>query len=87
MLRRDVVEAAAAGTFRVFAVGHVDQGIEILTGVPAGEADADGAWPEGSVNHRVRKRLRAFADCRQTFSAVAVTTVAGGDSGGGAPGS
>jgi predicted ATP-dependent protease len=78
MLRRDVVEAAAAGSFRVFAVEHVDQGIEILTGVPAGFLDADGVWPEGTVNRLVRERLQAFAESRQIFSAVAVATDAGG---------
>lgn len=78
MLRRDVVEAAAAGTFRVFAVEHVDHGIEILTGVPAGEPDADGAWPEGTVNRLVRDRLQAFAESRQIFSAVAVAADGGG---------
>jgi predicted ATP-dependent protease len=69
MLRRDVVDAAAAGTFRVYAVAHVDQGIELLTGVPAGERDAaSGAFPEGSVNRRVVDRLRAFAERRRSFA-------------------
>ncbi|MBY0278303.1 AAA family ATPase [Candidatus Binatia bacterium] len=70
MLRRDVVDAAAAGRFRVLAVEHVDQGIELLTGVPAGEAGFDGVYPEGSVNRRVLDRLQAFAACRQSFAAV-----------------
>lgn len=75
MLRRDVVEAAGAGLFRVYAVEHVDQGIEILTGVPAGEPGADRTWPEGSVNYLVAERLRAFAGSRQTFAAVALSSV------------
>jgi lon-related putative ATP-dependent protease len=61
MLRRDVIEAVKAGRFRVFAVETVDDGIGILTGIPAGEADADGAYPVGSVNARIVARLASFA--------------------------
>ncbi len=57
MLRRPVVEAVAAGTFHVWAVEHIDQGIEILTGVPAGEPDDEGGWAPDSINDRVRRRL------------------------------
>lgn len=69
MLRRDVVEAVRQGRFHVFAVATIDEGIEILTGVPAGERDASGKFPEGSVNHRVEQRLIALAE-RQMELAV-----------------
>jgi predicted ATP-dependent protease len=62
MLRRDVVEAAAAGKFHVYPIDNVDQGIEILTGVPAGERDATGHFPAGTINYRVERRLVEFAD-------------------------
>jgi lon-related putative ATP-dependent protease len=68
MLRRDVVEAVAASQFHVYAVTHVDQGIEILTGLPAGEPDERGAYPEDSINGQVKAHLRALATARQTFS-------------------
>lgn len=61
MLRRDVIEAVKARRFRIFAVETVDEGIEVLTGVPAGEADADGGYPVGSVNGRIVARLAVFA--------------------------
>ncbi|WP_316975831.1 Lon protease family protein [Shumkonia mesophila] len=61
MLRRDVVEAVAAKSFRIYAVETVDQGIEILTGVPAGEADAKGGFPIGSVNRAVVRGLERLA--------------------------
>ena len=61
MLRKDVVEAAAAGRFRVHPVTTIDEGIELLTGVPAGERDAEGRFPDGSVNARVEARLLVFA--------------------------
>ncbi len=61
MLRQDVVNACAAGKFTVIPVETIDQGIEILTGMPAGLADVTGQYPEGTVNQRVTVRLAAFA--------------------------
>ena len=61
MLRTDVVAACEAGRFHVFAVETIDQGLELLTGQPAGERGPDGRFPEGSVNGRVEARLLAFA--------------------------
>jgi lon-related putative ATP-dependent protease len=71
MLRHDVVEAVAAGQFHVFPVEMIDQGIEVLTGVPAGERDEHGAFPEGSVNQRVEARLVELAERRQAFGTPA----------------
>ena len=68
MLRSDIVEAVKDDKFRIFAVETIDQGIEILTGVPAGEADASGAWPEGSINALVQAQLDAFADHARRFA-------------------
>jgi lon-related putative ATP-dependent protease len=62
MLRHDVVDAVAAGKFHVYPVETIDQGIEILTGVPAGQRDAVGQFPGGTINHRVERRLSEFAD-------------------------
>ncbi|MGE0117514.1 MAG: Lon protease family protein [Dongiaceae bacterium] len=67
MLRRDVVEAAEAGRFHVYAVRTIDEGIELLTGVPAGQRDGAGKFPDGSVNRRVEDRLIALADQRRRF--------------------
>lgn len=67
MLRPDVVQAVAEGRFRVLPVARIDEGITLLTGVPAGARGADGTWPEGSVNARVEARLSAFALARQRF--------------------
>ena len=49
-------------------VDTIDQGIEILTGVPAGERDEDGRYAEGTINHMVEDRLAEFADKRRAFS-------------------
>jgi len=71
MLRHDVVEAAAAGRFRVHPVRTIDEGIELLTGVAAGARDASGRFPEGTVNRRVEDRLIALAEQRRRFGAAA----------------
>jgi lon-related putative ATP-dependent protease len=67
MLRQDVVEAVEAGRFHVYPVETVDQGIEILTGLPAGEPDEQGDYPEGSINYQVKARLAELAEKRQKF--------------------
>ncbi|MBZ5635590.1 MAG: AAA family ATPase [Acidobacteriia bacterium] len=64
MLRQDVVDAVRAGIFQVYAIDTIDQGIEILTGVSAGERDAEGKFPEGSINRKVEARLIEFAEKR-----------------------
>jgi hypothetical protein len=51
MLRDDVVAAAAEGRFRIFPIETVDEGLNLLTGLPAGEPDAEGNYPIGSLNH------------------------------------
>ncbi len=72
MLRKDVVEAVAAGKFKIFAVETIDQGIEILTGIPAGERDKEGNFPEGTVNQRVEARLIMLAEKRKTYTAPGI---------------
>jgi ATP-dependent Lon protease len=67
MLRKDVVEAVAQGKFRVYAVQSVDEGIEILTGKEAGSKDADGIYPEGSINFMVDRKLRELAEGLKQF--------------------
>ncbi len=63
MLKEEVVTAAQAGMFHVYAVESVDQGISILTGVEAGARAADGQYPPGSVHAKVDARLRALHKC------------------------
>jgi len=58
MLRKDVVGAVEEGKFHIYPVKSIDQGIEILTGMEAGEKVEDGRFMEGTVNDRVDKKLR-----------------------------
>ena len=60
MLHRDVVEAVDAGQFHIYPVTSIEEGIELLTGVPAGIPDEEGAYPEDSVFGQVTARLEAI---------------------------
>ncbi len=67
MLSQKVVDAANKGRFHIYAVNTIDQGIELLTGVPAGQRDADGSFPEGSINAKVEDRIKGFAEARSRY--------------------
>jgi len=72
MLREDVVDAVTAQQFHVWAVQTIDEGMEILTGMPVGARSAAGCFPVGTLNERVDRRLREFAECLRAFQAVGV---------------
>ncbi len=61
MLKQEILDAVDAGTFAIYAVKHIDEGIEVLTGVPAGQANSRGNYPKDSVNGKVIKRLKKYA--------------------------
>jgi predicted ATP-dependent protease len=67
MLRKDVVEACTRREFSVYAVKNIEEGVSLLTGVPAGARGSDGGYPAGSVNRLVEDRLRSFATIRRSF--------------------
>ncbi|MGE5603926.1 MAG: Lon protease family protein [Nitrososphaerales archaeon] len=67
MLRDEVVQAVAEGKFHLWPVRTVDEGIEILTGVPAGERGEDGCYPDDSMNGRVDRKLYELAQRLQRF--------------------
>ncbi|MEN8175508.1 MAG: Lon-insertion domain-containing protein, partial [Pseudomonadota bacterium] len=69
MLHHDVVQAVSEGRFHVHAVAHVDQALALLTGMEAGERDAEGRFPEGTLNRRITDRLLEFAEQRRQFGA------------------
>jgi lon-related putative ATP-dependent protease len=62
MLKREEVQAVEAGQFSIWPVESIEQGIEILTGVPAGTADADGEYPADSVYGKVQSQLKRYLD-------------------------
>lgn len=67
MLRDEVIEAVKAKKFYIYAVKTIDEGIEILTGKPAGERKIDAAYPEGSINYLVSKNLKELADSLKKY--------------------
>ena len=69
MLHHRVVQAVEAGRFQIYPIRTIDEGIAVLTTIEAGDRNADGRFPEGSVNHRVDQRLRELAEQRRAFGA------------------
>lgn len=67
MLRQDVVEAVEKKRFHIWSVQTIDEGIEILTGKPAGKRKADGTYTKGSINNRVDRKLRELAEGLKKF--------------------
>ncbi|MCH8814967.1 MAG: AAA family ATPase [Chloroflexi bacterium] len=67
MPRKDVLESVERGDFHVYAVDSVDEAIELLTGETAGERDAEGKFPEGTINQRVDVRLREMGETLRRF--------------------
>lgn len=71
MLRDDVITAVETGTFHIYAVDTIDQGIEVLTGVSAGVRDEARRFPGDSINGLIEERLIAFAKQARAFRATA----------------
>lgn len=69
MLKEELIDAVRQGKFHIWAVKSVDEGIELLTGVPAGVRQPDGAYPEGTINYLVNRRLEEFGRKFKEFTA------------------
>jgi predicted ATP-dependent protease len=67
MLKKEVVDAVKGGTFHVWAVGHVDEALELLTGVSAGKRLADGTFEPDTVNCRVDQKLKQMMELAREF--------------------
>lgn len=63
-LNDEVVQAVKDGLFHIYAISTIDEGIEILTGVPAGKMDSDGKFPAGTVNYLAYEKLKRYADIK-----------------------
>lgn len=68
MLNQDVIDAVAEGKFHVYPIETIAQGIEVLTGIEAGEKDKEGRYPEGSINQMVVTRLEEMAETQRAFN-------------------
>jgi lon-related putative ATP-dependent protease len=72
MLKEEVVKAVEEDTFHIYAVKTIDEGIEILTGIPAGKRLEDGTFEKNSVNYLVNKRLLEMADTLKEYPTTVV---------------
>lgn len=62
MLKQEVVDAVRNGKFSIYPIDKMEEGLEILTGIPAGELKEDGTYPEGTMNYLVMKRLEEISE-------------------------
>ena len=69
MLEEEVVEAVREGKFHIYAVSAVDQAMEILTGLPAGEKKPDGTFEKGTLNYLVDEKLAKTVELLSSFEA------------------
>lgn len=63
-LSDEVVEAVKNGKFHIYAISNIDEGIELLTGVPAGKKDENGKFPAGTINYLAYEKLKRYADIK-----------------------
>jgi predicted ATP-dependent protease len=71
VLNDEVIEAVKQGQFHIYAVKTIDEGIELLTDVPAGECRVDGTYPPGSIHYLVTQKLKEYTDSFITLSKAA----------------
>ena len=60
-LSDEIIDSVKKGKFHIYAISTIDEGIEILTGVPAGNKDRNGNFPLGTINYLVQEKLKKFA--------------------------
>ena len=61
-LSEEVVDSVRNGLFTIYAISTIDEGIEVLTGVPAGKRDKEGKFSAGSINSLVYEKLKKYAE-------------------------
>lgn len=67
VLNDDVIRSVKEGKFHIYPIKTIDEGIELLTGIKAGERRKDGTYPQGTINFRVYKKLERFAKTVASF--------------------
>ena len=66
-LSDEVIAAVKDGMFHIYPVKTIDEGIEILTGVPAGKKNKNNAYPAGTVNYLVNEKLKKYAEAAEEY--------------------
>ena len=70
MLDDEVIAAVSEGRFHIYPVRTIEEGIQILTGMPAGTIGEDGSYPEGTLYHRVQQKLETFSKAVESADAA-----------------
>ncbi len=68
MLRTEVIDAVKEGKFHIYSVSSIDEGLEVLTGMPAGKKRKDGIYPKDSINYKVARQLKDMAARLKQFA-------------------
>jgi lon-related putative ATP-dependent protease len=69
MLKHEVIDAVKEGKFHIYPVKTIDEGIQVLTGVEAGQRQEDGTFPEGTMHYLVNRKLKKMADLLKEYEA------------------
>ena len=73
MLQQQVVDAVTESKFNIYSVATIDQCLELLTGLPAGQRNQQGQFPDGTINQRFSKGLLDYAEKRRGFMSKSVS--------------
>lgn len=65
MLKQEVIDAVESNQFHIYSIGHVDEGIEILTGISAGSKKENGEYPKSSIYYLVAEKLKSLIKEKQ----------------------
>ena len=68
MLSKEVVTAVSESQFHIYPIKNINQGIEVLTGVPAGALDKEGKYSEGTINQRVINQIEKMAETQRAYN-------------------
>ena len=66
-LSDEVIDSVRNGLFTIYAISTIDEGIEVLTGVPAGKKDKEGKFSAGSINYLVYEKLKKYAEISEKW--------------------
>jgi lon-related putative ATP-dependent protease len=68
MLNEEVINAVKEGKFHIYAISNINEGLELFTGIKAGELREDGTYPEGTVNRIIDDKLNEYIELSRKFS-------------------
>ncbi len=67
-LSNEIIDSVKNDKFHIYAISSIDEGIEILTGVPAGKLNKDGKFPAGTINYLVYEKLKNYYENSKKYN-------------------